>query len=127
MIGILDTHAFIWAAETPHLLSPTARAFIVDPRNTILLSVASVWEMIIKHSLGKLPLAKPIDEMLQTLPQEGIDLLPITIDHVMAVMGLPSVHKDPFDRILAAQSIRENAAIVTIDGVFRQYPVRIIW
>ena len=127
MIGILDTHAFIWAAETPNLLSPAARAFIVDPNNTILLSVASVWEMIIKHDLGKLPLAKPIDEMLLTLPHEGIDLLPITIDHVVAVMGLPSVHKDPFDRILAAQSIYENAAIVTIDGVFQHYPVRVIW
>jgi PIN domain nuclease of toxin-antitoxin system len=75
--GLLDTHTFLWAAEDSDKLSTTAKAFIADPSNTIFLSTASVWEIVIKHKLGKLPLGMPLGAILSRLPAAGITLLPV--------------------------------------------------
>ena len=127
MIGLLDTHAFIWWDSDPSKLSPRALAFLQNPSNTVLLSVASVWEMQVKHQLGKLTLRLPLPTIIAQQQAQGIQILPVNLDHVLAIDHLPPVHKDPFDRILAAQSRVENAELVSNDAVFAHYPVNVLW
>ncbi|HET6573479.1 MAG TPA: type II toxin-antitoxin system VapC family toxin [Fimbriiglobus sp.] len=127
MRGLLDTHTFVWAAEEADKLSDPAKAFLNDPANTIFLSAVSVWEIVIKHKLGKLPLSKPLGAILSQLPVAGITLLPVQVDHALAVDRLPDPHRDPFDRLLAAQAIVEGAVLITADKIFQQYPVTVVW
>jgi PIN domain nuclease of toxin-antitoxin system len=127
MRGLLDTHAFIWCDSQPSKLSPRAAAFIQDPANTVLLSVVSVWEMLIKLQLGKLTLTAPLATILAQQQANGIQILPATLDHVLAVENLPAVHKDPFDRLLVAQATVEGAVLLSADAVFAQYPVNLLW
>src|SRR5947209_1962471 len=118
MIGLLDTHAFVWWDSSPTKLSATALAFIQDPANTLLLSVVSVWEMIIKQQLGKTILAAPLPTILARQQSNGIQILPVVLDHVLAVENLPLVHKDPFDRLLIAQANVQGAALLSADAHF---------
>ena len=127
MTGLLDTHVFAWMDSDSSQLSEAARAFILDPANVLLLSVASVWELVIKHQLGKLPLTRPLDDILRDQIGTNVDLLRVELPHALAVRGLPPVHRDPFDRLLAAQAVAEGAALVTADDVFAQYPVTVVW
>ena len=127
MIGILDTHAFIWWDSEPTRLSPAALTFLLNPGNTILLSVGSVWEMLIKQQLGKLTLRLPLRQILHQQESNGIELLPVGTAHVLEVENLPAVHKDPFDRLLAAQSRVEGAVLLSADAIFAHYPVRVFW
>ena len=127
MIGLFDTHTFIWWADNPTKVSATADAFIRDPANAVLLSVVSVWEIVIKYRLNKLPLGQPLGAILAQLPAAGITVLPVQLTHVLAVENLPLTHKDPFDRILAAQAIVEGAVLLTADPAFQQYPVTVVW
>ena len=127
MKGLLDTHTFIWCDVDPSKLSAKASAFIQDPANTVLLSVASVWEMMIKLSLGKLKLNAPLTSILAQQQANGIHLLPLALDHVLALEKLPSAHKDPFDRLLVAQANVEGAVLISGDPIFAQYPVNVLW
>lgn len=127
MIFLLDTHAFLWWDAEPTKLSGRARAAISDPASTVLLSVVSVWEMQIKAQLGKLTLRLPLPRVIAEQQANGIQVLPATLAHVLAVEDLPNVHKDPFDRLLAAQSIMEGAEFTTADPIFAKYPVRVCW
>jgi PIN domain nuclease of toxin-antitoxin system len=117
MKGILDTHTFIWWDSDPSKLSPAATAFLEDPSNEVLLSVVSIWEMIIKLQLGKLALRIPLRDILVQQQANGIQILPPTLDHALAVEGLPLIHKDPFDRLLIGQAKVEEAVLVTADPV----------
>jgi PIN domain nuclease of toxin-antitoxin system len=127
MTGLLDTHTFIWWDSDPAKLSAPVLAFLQDPANKILLSVASVWEMVIKHQLGKLSLRLPLQVIVSHQQGQGIQLLPIMFEHVLAVETLPLVHKDPFDRILIAQANIEKVELITSDSVFAHYPVKVFW
>ncbi|HVK17709.1 MAG TPA: type II toxin-antitoxin system VapC family toxin [Fimbriiglobus sp.] len=127
MTGLLDTHTFVWWADNSPKLFPTAGTFIRDPANTVLLSVASIWEVVIKHKLGKLPLSQPLGAILSRLPAAGITVLPVQIDHALAVDRLPDPHRDPFDQMLVAQAIVEGAVLLTVDPIFQQYPVTVVW
>jgi PIN domain nuclease of toxin-antitoxin system len=113
--------------EDSDKLSEPAKAFLDDPGNTVLVSVVSIWEIVIKHKLGKLPLGQPLGAMLSQLPAAGITVLPVQLDHVLAVERLPDPHRDPFDRLLAGQAIVEGAALISGDSIFRQYPVTVVW
>jgi PIN domain nuclease of toxin-antitoxin system len=125
---LLDTHAFIWWVDGDAALSRRARATIADAGNECLFSIASAWEMAIKIGLGKLTgrgqIARDVPEQLAA---SGISLLPIELGHVARVAGLPFHHRDPFDRLLAAQSLAEEIPIVSADAVFRRYGVKRIW
>lgn len=102
---LLDTHTFIWWDSEPARLSPHALALCQDRQNVLLLSVVSVWEMQIKLQLGKLRLALPLKEIIETQQQtNSIEILPVTLAHVLALENLPAYHKDPFDRLLVAQA-----------------------
>jgi PIN domain nuclease of toxin-antitoxin system len=123
----LDTHIFIWWADQSEKLSPVALSALEDETNDLLLSVASVWEMQIKIQLGKLKLSLPLKELVNN-QQEINDLMvsPVELTHVLALDALPFHHKDPFDRLLIAQSIAEGLTIVTADSQFSTYSVKLL-
>lgn len=126
MTALLDTHAFLWWVTDAPRLSRRARKAIAE--SECLVSVASCWEMAIKASLGKLDAPRPIARFFQQqLEVNGFALLPMALEHAAAVSGLPFHHRDPFDRLLAAQALHEDIAIVTADRVFARYGVKRIW
>jgi PIN domain nuclease of toxin-antitoxin system len=121
---LFDTHAFLWWDSAPSKLSPRMRAICHDRANVLLVSVVSAWEMQIKSQLGKLELDAPLDELFQRQQEvNGVDVLPVELDHVLALQHLPPHHRDPFDRLLITQAIIENATLITNDGVIAKYPV----
>lgn len=124
---LLDTHALIWFLEGDTQLSETAKSIILDTNNQMSISLASLWEMAIKMSIGKLTLTQSIEQIVQRLPLEFINILPIEVPHVLAIQNLHFHHKDPFDRILIAQSLVEDFTIVSIETIFDQYLVKRAW
>jgi len=125
---LLDTHAFIWWDSDPAKLSPRALAMCQDRENELIVSVASAWEMQIKRQLGKLTWAVPLSDIIANQQRTNqIDILPVTLAHVLAIDALPQHHRDPFDRLLVAQATTENASLVTNDPALARYPVTIIW
>lgn len=125
---LIDTHIFLWFVFAEASLNSYARSLVEDEANTKFLSMASVWEMAIKHSIGKLPLTLPFPMfMKRELESNGFLLLPIEFDHLTQVASLPLHHRDPFDRLIIAQSIAENMAIVSADSAFDAYGVSRLW
>ena len=124
---LLDTHIFIWWADQPEKLSAAALSALEDEANELVLSVASVWEMQIKIQLGKLKLSLPLKELVKN-QQETNDLMvsPVALTHVLALDALPFHHKDPFDRLLIAQSISDGLTVVTADSQFSAYSVKLL-
>ena len=124
---LIDTHIFIWFFREPELLSSTAAQVLGDERNTILLSVASIWEMQIKVDIGKLTFEEPLlDVVALQQKTNGIQLLPIEVSHINALSGLPMHHRDPFDRLIIPQSIVENMPLLSADKAFDLYPAQIL-
>jgi PIN domain nuclease of toxin-antitoxin system len=125
---LLDTHTFIWWDSAPDKLPPQVLALCQDPANEMWLSVVSIWEMQIKLQLGKLQLKLPLSEIIEGQQQtNNVQVLPITLTRVLALEGLPTPHKDPFDRLLVAQTNVESAVLVSGDKIFEQYPVQLFW
>lgn len=125
---LIDTHAFLWWIEGDRALPGRARRMIADRENDCLLSVASVWELAIKSSLGKLKLTVPVQRyVVDNLAANSFGLLDIRLPHLGSIEGLPRHHGDPFDRLLVAQALAEDLPIVTADPIFRRYGVRRIW
>lgn len=124
---LLDTHAFIWWDSAPEKLSSKVLTECRNPENLLMVSAASIWEMQIKHKLGKLVMGVPLEELVATQKRNGLVFLPVDVPHVLEVSHLPDEHKDPFDRVIAAQSIVEGATLVTVDAAFKKYPVSILW
>lgn len=124
---LLDTHAFIWWASAPEMLSAAVLSACQDPRTVLLVSIASAWEMQIKIQLGKLQLATSLEHLFHSQMANRVQLLPIRLDHVLALGQLPQPHKDPFDRIIIAQAVVENVVVASSDGVFTQYPITMLW
>lgn len=125
---LIDTHAFLWFIAGSEKLSHLARKAIEDEENEIVLSVASIWEMSIKVSIGKLSTKFPLRKMIpEQMECNGFDLLPIEAGHCMRVSELPMHHRDPFDRLLIAQALEDNMPVVTTDGIFDQYGISRIW
>jgi PIN domain nuclease of toxin-antitoxin system len=125
---LLDTQAFLWFVEDHPKLSRKARRRIEDPRHDKYLSIASIWEMAIKLRLGKLRLRGSLGQYIEAgAVDNGIALLPIDREHATAVATLPDHHADPFDRLLIAQALDEQMAVVGADDHFDPYGVRRIW
>jgi PIN domain nuclease of toxin-antitoxin system len=121
---IIDTHAALWLLGEDKRLSSSADQMLTDVSNEVLLSAAVVWEVAIKQSLGKLDAPDGFSALLM---DAGAMPLPVTIEHAGAVGSLPWHHRDPFDRLLVAQAMLENAAIVSSDDRLRAYDVRVAW
>lgn len=125
MRQFLDTHTFIWFVMGPRL-SNELRVQIENNEN--LLSIASAWEIAIKHSTGKLRLGLPFHVFVeQQTSLNGIQLVNINLDHLVVVATLPFHHRDPFDRLLIAQAMVEQIPIWSADSVFDAYPIQRLW
>lgn len=127
MAYLLDTQALIWAFENDARLSDKARKVIANEENTVWVSIASLWEMAIKISIGKLDLAFSLEQVIEKLEEEGIALLPIQPAHILQVRDLPMLHRDPFDRIIIAQACAEKIAAISSDDIFGSYPIEVVW
>jgi PIN domain nuclease of toxin-antitoxin system len=127
MRTLLDTHAFLWAIAGDKRMSQNARRIFVGPSN-LSISIASLWEILIKVQVGKLDIPRPAGPyVIDQLAENRIETLPINLDHLLAFERLPMHHRDPFDRILLAQAMEEGWPIMTADPVFKKYPIRVIW
>jgi len=125
---LLDTHTFIWWADEPEKLSGNALQALEDSNNSLLLSLVSVWEMQIKIQLGKMKLSLPLKDLLESQERTNqLEILAVTKEHIFALDNLPFHHKDPFDRLLIAQSIIEDATIVSIDPKLSAYAANLLW
>jgi PIN domain nuclease of toxin-antitoxin system len=121
---LLDTHALLWWLADDERLGSQAREVIADPSTDILVSVVSLWEIVVKVRVQKLE--ANIDEILQAVAREGFGLLEISPAHLRALAGLPRHHRDPFDHLLIAQAITEGATFISEDANAPKYPVQTI-
>jgi PIN domain nuclease of toxin-antitoxin system len=125
---LLDTHALLWAAFRKDLLSARARKVVQSPTNEILVSAASAWEIATKYRLGKLPHAQVlVEDFIAKVTSAGYALLSISAEHALRAGRLPADHKDPFDRMLAAQAIHEDLPLVSNDQQLDVFGVRREW
>lgn len=124
---LLDTHALLFWVTEPQLLTLPARNAAADPENLIYVSAATVWEIAIKTHLGKLKAQALLENIHERLREYGFEPLPVTVSHAVRAAELPDVHKDPFDRMLAAQAAEEELAIISQDRVFERYGIRRVW
>lgn len=123
---LLDTHIFIWWNGDLNRLSPVAQAICAAEDNTLVLSLASVWEIQIKSQLGKLYLNQPLPDIIRRQREDNdLQLLPIRANHIYTLNSLPTIHRDPFDRLLIAQARTENISVLTADPMIRRYDIRL--
>ena len=125
---LLDTHSFLWFIGGSSRLSRNARMLIEDVSNQSVLSLASIWEIAIKVSIGKLSLGQTFETFIpQQMSLNGIGLLEISFPHTAVVATLPFHHRDPFDRLLIAQAIVEQIPIVSCDTALGRYAITRLW
>lgn len=118
---LLDTHVLLWSAGVPEKLSASARAVLAAPENALFFSAASIWEIVIKHGLGREDFKVDPHRLRKMLVLNGYTELPVTSEHALGVEALPMLHKDPFDRLLIAQARAEGMMLLTVDASVLQY------
>ena len=119
---LLDTHVLLWAADDSEELSAKAKALIDDPENILVFSVVSFWEIAIKRRAKDPSFRTDPHVLRRELIERNYEELNITGAHALGVDGLPGIHKDPFDRMLASQAIAEGITLVTADSILAKYP-----
>lgn len=119
---LLDTQLLLWAAGQPERLSAAARSLLTNPRNDLLFSAASLWEIAIKNGLGREDFRVQPRLLRRGLLDNGYIELPITSQHAVSIDSLPPLHKDPFDRLLLAQALTEGITLLTGDAILAKYP-----
>ena len=125
---LLDTHALLWWLFDDPKLSETARRAIANPDHRLWVSAASAWEIAIKARLGKLPEAGDVTVYLETyLRKARFSELAVTIQHSLRAGALPGPHRDPFDRMLIAQSLTTGYPIISVDPIFDRYGLSVLW
>lgn len=125
---LLDTHTFLWFIENDARLSEKASEAILDLENQRFLSIASLWELAIKVSIGKLKNHGPFETLVQTqITCNDIQLLPISANHLNIVQSLPYHHRDPFDKLIVAQALEEGLTLLSRDGDLANYGVKLLW
>ena len=125
---LLDTHSYLWFIARDPRLSPSAHQLIADPANVRIFSLAGAWEMAIKVGLGKLTLQHSLSDMLRRQAEiNKISLMKVTVERIVHVATLPPHHRDPFDRMIAAQALFEQLPIVSADTIFDAYGVTRLW
>lgn len=125
---LVDTCTFLWMADDAPELSESARTVVTNPDNDVYLSAASAWEIAIKHALGKLPLPEPPRQFVPS-QRTLLALTPLPIEEaaVLALDRLPTLHRDPFDRVLVCQALTHGLVIVSPDPQIQQYPIPTLW
>jgi PIN domain nuclease of toxin-antitoxin system len=125
---LLDTCTFLWIATDAPELSERAREIHRNPENEVYLSAVATWEIAVKHALGRLPLPEPPDTYVPALRQRhGIAFLPLGEEATLYLARLPTLHRDPFDRMLVCQAIVEGMVLLTPDQAITRYPIRSAW
>ena len=125
---LLDTHILIWTAIKPEKLSQRATQLLLDDSNELYLSYASIWEMQIKLGLGKLDLKVPLPTLIEAQQKtNNLQLLTISLSHLYKINDLSSHHKDPFDRLIIAQSLSEEMPVISTDTAFDGYSIERLW
>ena len=120
---LLDTHAFLWWLSDDPALGTDARQIIGEPRNQVMVSAASIWEISIKQTKGMLEAPEDLEVLVE---HEGFSKLPISLFHGQQAAKLPDIHRDPFDRMLIAQAQAEGLELMTADNIIPQYGVRVV-
>ena len=124
---LVDTQIFLWAITDDRRLSSKYRSIYLDRTSQLYLSVASIWEIVIKSGLNKLPLPKPASSyILRQMEKNRLDMLSVRASHLTELESLPPFHRDPFDRLMVAQASAEGMPILSADPAFQQYPVNIL-
>ncbi len=123
---LLDTHILLWAAGEPEQLSNQAKALIEDPQNQLYFSAASLWEISIKNKQGRADFKVDLPVLRRNLLDNGFEEISINSAHTLAIGALPDIHKDPFDRMLVAQTAVEGITLMTADSVAAEYPVAVV-
>lgn len=124
---LADTHTFLWFISDHPKLSAKANALIDDDQNQIRISIVSLWEIVIKSSLGKLPIQRPISELIRELEVNDIQVLPISENHLETLSSLPHHHRDPFDRMIVSQSLAEKLPLISADDELDCYGLQRVW
>jgi PIN domain nuclease of toxin-antitoxin system len=125
---LLDTGIWLWSLWEPERISRPAREAIANLEEEVFLSAVTSWEVAIKAGSGKLKLPEaPAAYVPRRMADQGLRPLPVSHQHALAVFGLPAHHRDPFDRLLIAQANLEDMVLITADGIFKKYPVQILW
>jgi len=125
---LLDTHTLLWFIAGSATLSVSARSLIEDAANEKFVSIVSIWETAIKVSIGKMSLSAPFDVLFpHQLQINGFELLPVKVEHTSVITTLPFHHRDPFDRLLIAQAIKEKLTLVSADEIFDDYGMARLW
>ncbi|MEW6184276.1 MAG: type II toxin-antitoxin system VapC family toxin [Thermodesulfobacteriota bacterium] len=125
---LLDTNSFLWFIVGSNRLSIDAKNIINDLENQLFLSSASLWEIAIKVTLGKLELLLPFEQLIpRELKENNIDILPIELPHLIKLIDLPFYHRDPFDRLILSQALEEDLLLISPDVHFSQYSVKLFW
>ena len=124
---LIDTHAVIWFITEDDQLPDHAKALIEEANNTCFVSIASLWEMAIKYSLGKLDLKADLKRIFELIDQSGLTILPITPAHILTNSVLDFHHRDPFDRLMIAQAKSEGLTLISKDKEFYNYNINLIW
>lgn len=127
MNNLLDTHTLIWFLNGDNSLSKKARRNIESESATNFISIASLWEIAIKISLGKLELLTEFSSVFEQIRKNGVQVLPITFEDTLILSTLPFYHRDPFDRLIICQSITNRFTIISKDKYFEEYKVNLIW
>jgi PIN domain nuclease of toxin-antitoxin system len=123
---LLDTHAVVWYLDGNEKLQPNHRHLIVDSRNDLFVSTASLWELAIKISIGRLETPRSLSDILAALQKQGFEVLPVMPGHTLQITALPLHHRDPFDRMLIAQALVEHLSLLTYDIAFKSYGVKLL-
>ena len=118
---LLDTHVLLWWLQDNARLGPRARGLIADPSNVILISVATPWEISVKHRIGKME--ESGSAIMAAIADQGIAMLTLTSEHLRVLEAMPLIHRDPFDHLIIAQALAESCAVVTDDAAFPAYGV----
>lgn len=127
MAFLIDTHSLIWYLEGHADLPPHISSLLHTTQEVVFVSVASLWEITIKHSIGKLSLNGTLEQYFDLVRATGFIELPVTQPHLLGLAQLPFYHKDPFDRLLIAQAVSENLIFISKDKEISAYPVRLFW
>lgn len=127
MAYLIDTQTLLWHFNGDKQMSNSAMEILKDNKLEKYISIASVWEIAIKNSIGKLLLEFSFNEIEVKLAGSNISLLNISVEHTQKIISLPLLHRDPFDRMIIAQSITENLTIISKDKNFSLYPIKLLW
>ncbi len=127
MAYLIDTHTLLWHFNGDNQMSISAMEILKDNKQKKYTSIASVWEIAIKMSIGKLLLEFSFNEIEVKLAGSNISLLDISVEHTRKIISLPLYHRDPFDRMIIAQSITENLTVISKDKNFSLYPIKLLW